>query len=413
MIKHQLRCLHYQAQAIQRQRFRVRHIAGSTNRLDFSSGNELWVADNGYMYCIYHKMICWMIVGLLAFGLATEGAAQVRRSFDAEKYFKSLDRNGDEKLEKNELNPRALAYLKKIGAKVGDDKISLRSITKIIAKNKKSSDEQAAQQKLQKNGQTLKVPGFGVPEKEYSVDSFGTGDGAQENNFSEETIARVDSVLRRYDRNGDNIIDKDERRRARWGRPDPSESDLNQDGLLTRFELMKRYQVREQEQERHQDNSRSERGRRRSSDDNERSSRNRSRASGRSSTTNASSRSKTLPPGRDSAAYDKYAKSLIKRYDKDNDNRLSKEEWKKVRRPPENADQNRDGFVTQQEYAKALKAVADKRPGASPADKSSSATYGKKLANVKASSGGKGKSASKSKSKSCLLYTSPSPRDRG
>ncbi|MDA8563489.1 hypothetical protein N9L06_03450 [Mariniblastus sp.] len=356
------------------------------------------------MYCIYQKMISCVIVGLLAFGMAAEADAQGRSTFDPESYFKSLDRNGDRRLEASELNGRAVAYLKKIGVDTNDNRISLREIERRIDRNKESAEEQAARQLQQKSGQTLKVPGFGVEAEEYSVNPFGSGEaGSGEESFSESTMKQVESAMRRYDRNNDNVIDMKERKDARWGRPDPSESDLNKDGTLTRYELMRRYHAREQEQAKHRTDSRTDRSSssrrdesRRGNDD-DRNSTSRSRASGRTTATTASNRasSSSSTSKRDSSAYEKYAKSLIKRYDKDSDNRLNEIEWKAVKRPPADADQNRDGFITQSEYANALQAAADKRSGANSSSKTSS---NKTLAKVKATSGGRSTASNKRKS---------------
>jgi Ca2+-binding EF-hand superfamily protein len=350
------------------------------------------------MYCIYRKMFACLIVGLLAFGLTAQGDAQGRRPFDAESYFKSLDRNGDRRLEESELNARAVAYLKRIGVETDDDRISLRSIEKRIERNQQSVNEKAAQNA----GQELKVPGFGVPAQEYSVSPFGSSaEGGQNEDFSESTIDQVEQVLRRYDRNDDNVIDMRERKDARWGRPDPSESDLNKDGVLTRYELKLRYHVREQEQARQRVSSRSDRSSSRSdrsSSDAERNSSSRSRTSARTASTSSSTRTTTATTSkRQSEAYEKYAKSLIKRYDKDRDNRLNEVEWKAVRRPPSNADKNRDGYVTESEYADALKAAADKRSGSTS---SSKASPSKSLANVRTSPGSRAQPANSTKSSS-------------
>ena len=47
--------------------------------------------------------------------------------------------------------------------------------------------------------------------------------------------------------------------------------------------------------------------------------------------------------------YMKYAAALIKQYDEDNDGKLSKDETKKMRRPPTAADLNNDGWITKAE----------------------------------------------------------------
>ena len=52
--------------------------------------------------------------------------------------------------------------------------------------------------------------------------------------------------------------------------------------------------------------------------------------------------------------YLKYTESLIKKYDKDRDSKLSKAEVENMRRPLTGADQNKDGFLTKTEIARAI-----------------------------------------------------------
>lgn len=382
------------------------------DQVNFGGVIWCWVADNDCMHCSYHKLSGLLLISLMVIGVARVGFAQNGRSFDAERYFEGLDRNGDERLDKSELNSKALAYLRKIGVDVNDDRIRLRTIKKRLEQNQESSQEQLAQQEKEKLTRGLKVPAFGSPAEEYGVDQFGNGaDEGQSIAFSESTLKMVDSVLRRYDKNQDNIIDQKERKAGRWGRPDPNESDLNKDGLLTRDELMRRYHVRELEQEkRNDDSSRNQRGdnsdrdgRRRDDDRRNRSDRDevsRDRVSGQTAATTTATRSGSRSSQQDREAYEKYSKSLIGRYDKDNDNRLSKEEWKSVRRPPANADENKDGFVSQREYANALMKAAGSKSGSAAAPEASSdggRDSGSSGSKGRGSSGGKGKGSSGSK----------------
>ena len=267
------------------------------------------------MNCIYNLMIKLMILCLLAFGLTADSAAQRRGSFDAESYFKSLDRNGDEKLDKNELHSKALAFLKRRGVDVEGDSIPLSSISKQL-KPKNKPDDGNRGQKAQKT-KNLKVPSFGVPAEKYSVTPFGVDGAEKQEEFSESTLKNTRKLLGWYDRDKNGVLDETEIKRARWGAPTPSESDLNQDGVLSRYELNKRYHLREQEQNKQSENSqsRSSRSRRRgngtdsngrssnsSSGDSSSSSSSRSRGSGRTSpTTSSSTRSSSTSVLRGSA----------------------------------------------------------------------------------------------------------------
>ena len=364
------------------------------------------------MNCIYNLMIKLMILCLLAFGLTADSAAQRRGSFDPESYFKSLDRNGDEKLDKNELHSKALAFLKRRGVDVEGDSIPLSSISKQL-KPKNKPDDGNRGQKAQKT-RNLKVPPFGVPAEKYSVTPFGVNGAEKQEEFSESTLKNTRKLLGWYDRDKNGVLDETEIKRARWGAPTPSESDLNQDGVLSRYELNKRYHLREQEQNKQSENSqsRSSRSRRRGNgtDSNGRSSNSssgesssrssssfssRSRGSGRTSpTTSSSTRSSSTSASRGSARYQSHAKSLVKQYDKDKDSRLSKAEWKTKLILHADADQNKDGYVTEEEYADALQADNDK--------KKSTSSYSRNIptratASPRTSTGSRARSASRSK----------------
>ena len=368
------------------------------------------------MNCIYNLMIKLMILCLLAFGLTADSAAQRRGSFDPESYFKSLDRNGDEKLDKNELPSRALAFLKKRGVDVEEDSIALSSISKQL-KPKNEPDDGKRGQKAQKT-RNLKVPPFGVPAEKYSVTPFGVDGAEKQEEFSESTLKNTQKFLRWFDRDKNGVLDEEEIERGRWGAPSPSESDLNQDGVLSRYELNKRYHLREQEQNKQSEStqSRSSRSRRRGNgtDSNGRSSNSssgdsssrsssrsssssssRSRGSGRtSSTTSSSTRSSATSVLRGSARYQSHAKSLVKQYDKDKDSRLSKAEWKAKLILHADADQNKDGYVTEEEYADALQADNDKKKSTSSNSRNIPT---RATASPRTSTGSRARSASRSK----------------
>lgn len=52
-------------------------------------------------------------------------------------------------------------------------------------------------------------------------------------------------TLQKYDTDNNGVLDSAERSTANWGAPSPSESDKNQDGLLSKYELILRYFERE------------------------------------------------------------------------------------------------------------------------------------------------------------------------
>jgi hypothetical protein len=93
------------------------------------------------------------------------------------------------------------------------------------------------------------TPGFGEAATLPGVPGFGIDAGASggarnqgiplADRFHPNVVGYVDQVLRRYDRNGNGKLERDEWSAARW-RSDPASSDLNKDGILTREELCER-----------------------------------------------------------------------------------------------------------------------------------------------------------------------------
>ncbi|MEZ6093529.1 MAG: hypothetical protein R3C03_04715 [Pirellulaceae bacterium] len=63
----------------------------------------------------------------------------------------------------------------------------------------------------------------------------------------------------------------------------------------------------------------------------------------------------------DSLRYLKFAQEVVERYDLDKDGSLNADEFSRFRRPPANADADRDGFVTAEELAKAYEVAATGR----------------------------------------------------
>ncbi len=69
--------------------------------------------------------------------------------------------------------------------------------------------------------------------------------------------------------------------------------------------------------------------------------------------------------GRREYDFRRYAKSLLKQYDKNKNGKLEKDEWKHMRGEPEASDSNHDGVITLEELTYRLSEYSRKRSGRS------------------------------------------------
>ncbi len=310
------------------------------------------------------------------------GGREGRSRFDPVEYVKGLDKNRNGMLEPSEVSGRTAGWLQRMGF----DTEESNSVEKVLSRmdderrNRTSQREESSSSSVS----ALKVPGFGASDSGSAVPAFGLSSVTPlTTSFSEDVERQVEESLVRYDSNKNGMLDRDEIKKGRWGNPRPEESDTNGDGKLSRIELANRYYAREQyrresesrssgDDARRNDVNRRDDGRRRSSPSASSSrtftpSGSRSSSSGRSGSRYSSGNSSTVSRSSSSSSgsrsssssdsrekYAKYAASLIKNYDKDEDGKLSKEEVKKMRRPPIGADADSDGVITKDELIDSL-----------------------------------------------------------
>ncbi len=87
--------------------------------------------------------------------------------------------------------------------------------------------------------EAMLVPGFGNDFEPIPVPGFDTvveNDDDWESQYDRRTLETVRDMIRRYDRNNNGVLDRDEWADGRW-RTDPASSDLDNDGRLTPKEL--------------------------------------------------------------------------------------------------------------------------------------------------------------------------------
>ncbi|MFP6671943.1 MAG: hypothetical protein VB857_11050, partial [Pirellulaceae bacterium] len=229
------------------------------------------------------------------------------------------------------------------------------------------------------------VPDFAFEDEVYiPLPSFGPEGERNTVSVTEADRKEAAQTMKRYDKNGDSILSKEEIAQARW-RDDPLQQDRNRDGRLTVNELSLRYALRRSDNRdsggssnrsgnsrdsasRGGSSSRDSGGRGSSSNSSTRGSstsgRGGSSTSGRGSSTGGSS-------GTDRMAF--FANSMMQRYDKNGSGVLEKDEWKEFRTDPSPGDTNKDGKLTKDELTKWMSS----RFGQSRGGDSSSARSGR------------------------------------
>ena len=344
------------------------------------------IRDNRVMR---RQMICLLGSALLAslFPLAAWGQDsgdrrdRGKREYSREQiqgHLNRLDDNDNQVLELNEMSDRTKGWLRGLG-------LDTSRPVKVSSVMRKVDSDKATKAKIEKRKQmdaNRLVPKFGVEDSSEAgaalvpdfSDAAPISPGSLEEKYGKKIMSQVDSVLQRYDTNKSGTLNSQEIAAARWGRPTPQDSDTNKDGRLTRSELAERYVARAASSRKSSsDSSKKEDLKEKSrtsssrSSSRESSSRSKSRSGGSdlqsrmdkyqskvdekydksASEEKSSSKDSSYNSGND--RYKRYADALLKQYDKDKDNRLSKSEVKAMRRPPSEADSNGDGMISRDE----------------------------------------------------------------
>ena len=277
-----------------------------------------------------------------------------------ERYLSGLDKNGNQRIDPEEMSGRSREWFRSLGL---DTNRSVRIRDVIRLQERKSSERQRRRdrEKADKNFSN-NVPGFQetLPETE-QMQGFGfehsnllensKSNKVGRNQYSSSVIRQADDTLRRYDRNKNGVLEREEIERGRWSNPPWTDSDTNKDRRLSRNELLERYKRRESNWSGSSSSSRSRFGRSSSNrSSSSRSSNWRSNSSGSySSYTKRSSSRSGSSSSDNNSYYPKYVKGIIAKYDKNKDGLLSSSELSKMSRAPKNADTNKDGKLSYDE----------------------------------------------------------------
>jgi hypothetical protein len=178
------------------------------------------------------------------------------------------------------------------------------------------------------------VPGFGEEIVLDLVLGFGNGSDTAakpiEKKYDANAIAQADDMLRRYDRNGNKMLDREEWGGVPW-RSNPADADKNRDGRLNREELAARA-ANSNDRDRN-------RGDRDSDGGGDRGDR---------------GRGGFLGEGGPGGFLAMMGGSTLRRYDQNGNGVLERDEWSQMRGDPSAADKNKDGKITEQELSEWL-----------------------------------------------------------
>ena len=160
-----------------------------------------------------------------------------------------MDADRDGQLKPHEISDRARPYVASYAQVARLDMsqpMSVRQLSEAVGqyyRNRSahgSSDPGRSTPSLAAGDPT--VPGFGQVEDSPPIPGFGT-DVEPSIKVEKDDLEKTDYTFRRYDRNHDGFLDRDEIRAGRWS-DDPLQYDRNRDGRISQQEMAERYAIR-------------------------------------------------------------------------------------------------------------------------------------------------------------------------
>lgn len=274
------------------------------------------------------------LIILVIASTANQGFSQDKTEA-AIKLLTRMDTNKDGKLSQDEIPSSSRAAVLRIANEAGLDpskSISLSKLERRLEKDRKTAEKGESKPNTTSSPKTSR--GFGTSDSKTSKSSRGF---SPESGSSRDPRVKtyVESMFRSSDKNKNGFIDGDELKSIRT-KDDPTKWDANKDGRLSKSEVTKHVAG---------DKSKSK------------SSGSSFKSSNSTTTRNTATSKKTSSSNRYQDRYKRYAANLIKRYDKNKNNFLERDEWGKVSKAEE-ADKNRDGVLTVDEFAEHLKGMS-------------------------------------------------------
>ncbi|QDU93336.1 EF-hand domain-containing protein [Lignipirellula cremea] len=329
--------------------------------------------------------------------------------FDLSGILRRMDANQNGQLEPNEVSERARRFVDRLAEKAELDPSQPLPLEKLL---QSYTDEKSGDGDKSRDGdRDSRSSRFSGPSKsEPLVGSFGVGSELPvppgfdipadsplasplplAQRYDAKVIEDAEKILARYDKNGDQLLDREEWEKARW-RSDPRQSDLNRDGKLSKTELCERVAQHEKS---------------RSSSSSSSSGSSRGYSSSRSSGGSSSSSGGSSSSSDSTSKYRRYAESLLKQYDTNKNGVLEKDEW---RGESANADSNNDSVVTLDELTVRLSNYS-KDSGSSSSSSGSSSTTASSTSSSRPSSSSRSSWSGRS-SYSRSSYSRSSSRDK-
>ncbi len=263
-----------------------------------------------------------------------------------------LDRDKDGRVTTEEIPPSARPVVRRMAESLGLDAsqpLTIETVKQSVtstgsAKNSDSNQRSSAGIKKDSRSESKdshsKTAAFGVASELEKVPGFDVPIGyvVSEEKYSSSVVRYVARIMERYDRDRNDILDPEEMKRVPW-RNDPKKSDLNGDGQMSVVEMYERIARRWEKRDGDEKDSSSKGSAFKITLGNSRSDNGNDKGS--------SSQSSTPKKGSDSSAkIRKYAQSLLKRYDKNKNGVIDKDEWGGMRGDSSKHDLNKDGHLT-------------------------------------------------------------------
>ncbi len=183
------------------------------------------------------------LLGLLAVLLAVICPA-MRRAAHAQASLREslerLDRDQDGRIDPEEITPRARPYLERIAEsrrlslERSNDIESLQEAARVYHAIRNGVADQRVEIQMDTS-----LKEFGADKDAVLIPDFGLADLKYP--YNQEDVDEARRTMRRYDRNRDGFIDRQEAADSSWTHSDPFESDLNKDGRISSMEFTQRY----------------------------------------------------------------------------------------------------------------------------------------------------------------------------
>ena len=162
-----------------------------------------------------------------------------------------MDENRNGKLEENEVSDRARGFLEAMVRRSGKEVKYPISISDITGRGSRGSGrDRGRDRRRNDNEEEFEYPlvkGFG---EDTMQTAFGVNPNLLngriidiEKNYDERSLSTLERTMDRYDKDGNGVLEYEEWREVSW-QSDPRDSDLDNDGRLTRAEMAERYRQR-------------------------------------------------------------------------------------------------------------------------------------------------------------------------